>query len=255
VISRGALAALAAGAALFVDVSPSRACSCAPPRPTVVSPVLDARGVAPNARVLAFVPDAADEVALRRQGGARVVGVKTDRRKQGDQELVELTPANPLDANTAYEIFVPQPPGTVPQAIVIGAFTTGDAKDTTPPALVKVTNPRVHWTPRAQSSMCGTSEVNVAFDVEAVDPGAPGGHAPLVALWAEKNGVVTVDRLPDAVSATSSIDLGRTSICDPGSFPFPPAGGSFTFAFAAVDVAGNRSAPRRMTVTLPRRTP
>lgn len=251
---RAGVAALAVGVALLVDVSPSSACSCAPPRPTVVSPALDARGVARNAKVHALVAGSEDEVALRLRGGARIAG-KTERRKHGDQELVELTPGTPLDANAAYEVFLPQPAGSAPQAIVIGAFTTGDAKDDAPPTLVKVANARVHWTPRAQSSMCGTSEVSVSFDVDAADPGAPGGARPLVALWAEKNGVVATDRLPDAVSTTTSIGLGRSGLCDPSSFAFPPAGGSFTFAFAAVDLAGNRSAPRRMTVTLPRRTP
>ncbi len=200
-----------------------------------------------NARVRAVVAHE-DVVALRVHGGARV-DTKVRRTAIGDVDLVELEPSSLLAARTTYEVFVPRPPGEAPQAIVFGAFTTGDRTDDQAPTLGAVKDVRVIQDTNAHGGMCTTRALHVSLAAATSDAGSSPDEV-LVGIWTDKDGKLSTDRLPDAFGA-GTITLGRSSLCDWAAFSFPKNGGPFTFVVAAFDVAGNKSAPRKVTVTLP----
>lgn len=210
-----------------------------------------ASGVPRNAKVRAVVPRG-DTLRVRERGGADVE--VTERRSLlGEVELVELTPRAPLAKGTLHEVYVPSAAGVAPQALVVGAFTTGDGTDDVAPTLDKVKSTRVVADDRAVSSICGTRATSIVVEATASDANAAPGVPTLVGIWAEKNGKLSTDRPPDAFGS-GTITLGRSSLCDPTSFAFPARGGLFTFLVAAFDAAGNTSAPRKVSISLPARS-
>ena len=250
-VSRGWVTAALATAALFAEAPHAGACSCVPPSPHMVGIVQLASDVPRNAKVRAVVPRG-DAVRLRERAGADIE-VTVRRSGLGVFDVVVVKARGPLAYRTLHEVYVPSSPGAAPQAHVIGAFTTGDGTDDVAPTLDAVKPPRVFADDRAASSLCGTRATSVVVDASARDAQAIDGVLTLVGIWAEKDGKLSTDRPPDAFGS-GAVTLGRSSLCDPTSFSFPPRGGPFTFLVAAFDAAGNTSPPRKLTVVLPARS-
>lgn len=248
---RRTVATFLGAAALLAEEPRAGACSCVPPRPEMVGIAALASGVPRNAKIRAVVPHGGT-LRLRERAGANVE--TTERRSVlGEVDLVELTPRALLAKSALHEVYVPRPEPEAPQALVIGAFTTGETTDDVAPTLDAVKAPRVFADDRAASSMCGTRATSVAVEATASDAQPAPGVATLVGIWAERNGKLETDRPPDAFGL-GSVTLGRSGLCDPTAFAFDPRGGPFTFLVAAFDVAGNTSAPRKVTVVLPARS-
>lgn len=250
---RARIATAALAASLVVRAScamDARACSCVEPRDVLVGPsrIDDAPT---NARIRVEVADAAraGSVVVRASGDA--AAVETSRRTwpSGSLTFVELTPKKPLAPSTRYEIAIVDK-NKFPSTTVLGTFKTGTAADTTAPKLDAIGTAVAQGNARAGGGDCSIKGpwVDVGpFTVD--DPGRP--NAKLVyALWSgDANGNVDTSKPPSAMLLPhhKSLTIGQRSLCDPHGFDLPktPFG---SFAIAAVDEAGNTSAPKRFRV-------
>jgi hypothetical protein len=239
------------GALLFVR--DAGACSCVGPEVALLSP--DRVDDAPlNVRVRADVPSygssGAPQVVLRVHGGA-VVETTSRSIPSGSVTTVELTPKRPLAAQTRYEIAAVDT-SRRPSITIFGTFKTGDATDTVAPKLDTLGVVTAHKATNAISSACQASGPWVTLDgVVASDPGRAGAQLGLAIWLGDGAGKVDDTKTPTAIEPLhgSSVQIGRSSICSPRSFPFPQTGQPW-LGIALVDEAGNRSATRRVRVDL-----
>jgi hypothetical protein len=181
-------------------------------------------------------------------------GVKVDVTerdwKDGSTIFVELTPTKPLAAGTRYEVaFIDPDPNAYPNTSVLSTFKTGTAADTTAPKLDAVGGAIAKGDAHAASSMCGIPGPWIEVSgIVASDPGRPNAKLRF-AIWAgDAAGNVDTSKPPSALYARwdAVLVIGKRSLCDPHDFPIPGQAPSMTIAIAAVDEAGNTSAPRKL---------
>jgi hypothetical protein len=255
-VAAGVGAVVLVGAAVPAERE-ADACSCAPPAASLVAP--DRVDDAPlNAKVRAFLPSStvapgpAARLVLRAHATkAAVTTTRTAFATGGWLSTVELSPAAPLEPSTQYELALLEP-GAVPGATVLGTFRTGSSADTTAPRLEPLGKAVAYANKNAVGTACQITGPWITIDgVRADDPGRAGAQL-LYGIWlGDAAGNVDTNRPPAelARAVDGRLHLGRTSACDPHAFPLPRTGVVW-LGIAAVDEAGNTSAPRRVRVDL-----
>ncbi len=240
-MTRKVLLVAAAAVLLVLTRSPSRlhACGCINPGFEMLSP--GAGQPAPtNTRVrVTFVASWANPVEILVRSGGEVVATTATTLASGKVRIVELTPSRELAARTGYEVVATER-GPGGSETVVGVFTTGDRADVVAPSWVA--KPRASYFVGASpcSSQAGYARVTAApasDDVTASD-------AILYAVWVAAAGRVDVDAPPLTYLplVAGAIVLGSADGCDLHQFVIPRRGRG-EIAVAAVDAAGNRSAP------------
>jgi hypothetical protein len=182
--------------------------------------------------------------------------------------LMELIPVRKLQPNTKYEISwrmskrakVIWPGPWRSDVLSVGTFTTGSQTDTSPPSMPPVLN---------------SVFVDRGWVLHSYKSDAPGYVAPS-RLRAWPQGLVLVDKVRDDLTPDSElyywawrVGAERTAFlstrstrgvleigageppyeCETGyQFPFPKASKQFRMAIVAVDLAGNVSQPRYITL-------
>ncbi|MDB4945084.1 MAG: hypothetical protein JWP97_4618 [Labilithrix sp.] len=229
------------------------ACSCRAPHVSVLGPVR-ATDAPLNTLVRLEVPSGqaqALRLLLRTSGGAEVSATARDIESGGDVRVVELRPTAPLAPLTRYEIATVDA-RHVPPITVHAGFTTGTAPDTTAPTLDAVGSAVAFRNANPSSAACQVDGPWVVVDgLRATDPGRAEAKL-LYEVWTpSKAGVSDPRSAPRALleAQEGHITIGRESLCSPRAFPFPRSG-VVTLGIAAVDEAGNRSAPRTLTIDL-----
>lgn len=240
------------------------ACSCIGPRAAIVGP--DRVDDAPlNVRVRAEIPRHAPSggggagggatshgVVLRVHGGAVVDTTTRVVAPGGWLTTVELVPRAPLMPGTQYEVATIDP-SAHPSVIVLGTFKTGSAADTTPPRIDAMGTAVATKQPNASSAACQVPGPWVTIDgVRAEDPGRPTAKLVFGVWIADAAGNADTRKPPTAfVTAKEGVlRVGQTSLCSPHSFPFPAGAAAMGLVIAAIDEAGNTSAPRKVRVDL-----
>lgn len=258
----GALAALGAALAapLGGAIRDAAACSCVGPRASVIGP--DRVDDAPlNVRVRAEVPRMGErtsapspphDLVLRVHGGAVVETTSRVVAPGGWVMTVELAPKVPLAPATQYEVATIDP-AAHPSVIVLGTFKTGTAPDTTPPRIDAMGAAVATKRPNAQGAACQVPGPWVTIGgVRAEDPGRPSAKL-LFGVWVGDAAGNADTRKPPAAFVRAHegvLQIGQSSLCDPRSFPFPKGAASMWLVIAALDEAGNSSAPRKVKVDL-----
>ena len=242
---REARLAITALAVSFVLRAPhASACSCMGPRDGLVGP--DRIEDAPiNTHIRVEVAEAARASGVVVRVPGTDVAVETTSRTwpSGHLTFVELTPKKPLAASTRYEIAIVDK-NKFPSTTVLGTFKTGTTADTTAPKLDAIGTAAAQGNAHAGGGDCSIKGPWVDIGPLTVDdPGRPTAKL-AYALWAgDANGNDDTSKPPNAMLLT----IGKRSLCDPHGFDLPktPFG---SFAIAAVDEAGNTSAPKRFRV-------
>lgn len=255
----GALASLALGSA--TDERSANACSCAGPEIVYLGP----KGAdAPlNAHVRVDVPPGTGGTYVLRThptpaAPAVVTPTTTSVYSVGTSglETVDLTPLASLAPRTRYEVVLVRA-GTHPPNTVVGTFVTGTSTDTVAPrfsSLGKVsTRLNLGLVGGGMCSVRGPWLTVSGYGVE--DPGRPDARLAFLVWGPDAKGKVDTSTTPSALVEPyrGVVAIGQTSLCDPRSFPLP--GARITLAIAAVDEAGNRSAPKTFQADLSRPTP
>lgn len=192
--------------------------------------------------------DRAKKPILREYHGA---DVPVNARAWSDDRYVEveLVPTQLLKPKTIYQVFVEG------RANPIGDFVTGTSVDTTPPTLAAPMSVFEDADPTAFGPACESKGPWIQLGpLVASDPGRPSTKL-LYAVWAldgnNPPGPATPpDRLLPA-EANGWLFIGKPSVCASHDFPLAQRHGTFTFAVAAVDEAGNASATTVLQVQLP----
>lgn len=234
---------------LFVS-DDADACSCAPPRPEMLSPARLAKAPV-NARVRLTLPNyLKGSLVLRKHQGADVPHQRIDSAGRS-MPHVELVPKQQLEPNTRYEVALVNPEEH-PSTFVFGTFVTGTDVDTVAPTDPKITRTVVNAQRWSAMTSCavGTPWAQIVLN-KSEDPGRTDVPV-LYAVWAATGKAkIDLNGPPTAFvqEAEGKLKLGRTSYCDPDEFPLP-TNGTVSLAIAAVDPAGNRSAVQRTTLVM-----
>lgn len=226
------------------------ACSCVGPRDVLVGP--DRIEDAPtNTRIRVEVAEAAraSGVVVRVSGADAAVETTSRTWPSGYLTFVELTPKKPLAPSTRYEIAVVDK-SKFPSTTVLGTFKTGTTADAVAPKLDAIGTTAAHGNAHAGGGDCSIKGPWVDIGPITVDdPGRPAAKL-VYAVWAgDANGNVDTSKPPNAMLLPhqKSVTLGKRSLCDPHGYDLPKTPLA-TFAIAAVDEAGNTSAPKRFRV-------
>ena len=244
------LLSILAAMPVVLEALPSGACSCMEPEPRLLSP---ARGAsAPkNARVRVVVPAySAGKLSFRKHGGGEVAGKRVESKLANSTE-VELTPDQPLEPDTRYEVAMVDP-ARHPSTLVFGGFRTGTDTDAVAPTSAKLGRATVNGKRWSTGTSCAVDTPWVEIPVSGSKDPSRDGATLLYAIWtANKQGVIDTAAPPTSwvEAREGKLKLGRTSYCDPDDFPLPRSG-SVTLAIASVDEAGNRSPIQRLSIPL-----
>jgi len=255
VVTAAALAATVVLLSLAAPVTEreAAACSCVGPRPGVLA-LVHVDDAPLDMKVRVEVPRAvkAQRVVLREPGGREVATTSREITGPGWLTLVELSPVALLSASTRYEVAILDPVNH-PSTTVLATFKTGTKEDKSPPVLSSLGRATAARNGMVMSGMCQTAGPWVVVEgVRAEDPGRPNAQL-LYGVWtADAAGKVDVTKPPAAILERledGSLELGRSSSCDPHDFAFPKVA-AFTVGIAAIDEAGNVSPPRTVRVDL-----
>ncbi|MFH0899119.1 MAG: hypothetical protein V2A73_00675 [Pseudomonadota bacterium] len=188
------------------------------------------------------------EVTLRWQETV----VKTEVRilKSAALTIVELVPVQPLLPQTRYGVYMSHQEGKI--AVLIGEFRTGETLDRDAPSWKGVATAIVSR-PARRSRDCSTGDQIVTLDVGSVTDTTTPPSQILFGIWPDS----TSDDEPScqgapllyAAPVDERILLGQPSRCAPANFAIPKETSSLKLTICAVDLAGNKSTPRRVTVT------
>lgn len=260
--ARGAAATLLAMVLVSADAvsteTEAGACSCIGPTISLVTP--DRVDDAPlDTKVRVEVPShtamaSTGTLILRAHvDGTTIATTSRAISPGGSLSLVELSPSGPLAPKTQYEVAMVDP-GKVPSTTVIGTFRTGATTDAAAPRLDSMGPAVAYMNPNPMGAACQVGGPWVTVDgLSAVDPGR--AEAQLVyGVWlGDAAGNIDTKRAPTAIARAREgrLHVGQSSLCDPRGFPIPRAP-SMWLGIAAIDEAGNKSAPRRVRVDLAR---
>lgn len=187
----------------------------------------------------------------------RQVPARTQIAMSGEVRVVELVPASDLEPGTRYEVRTVEA-GPSPVETVVGSFVTGNARDTASPkwggvrraGIVRQSaggrrGARHGRRGSAVGSGCQRARpYAVLVPRAAVDRDTPAPSI-LYAVWLPgEHGRLNTASEPAAFVAAENgrIVLGSENSCDPRQFAFPSRG-ALRVGVAAVDPAGNLSAP------------
>lgn len=190
-------------------------------------------------------------LVLRAHAGAEVP-VKAVSAPDGQLTHVELVPETPLAADTLYEVALVEG-RTVPPNRVLSVFRTGNEEDHTAPVVRGRPDAVAFARKDVSSAACQVPGPWVEVrGLVADDPSRP--DAKLVwAVWASSSPKVDTSKPPlvvrEARREDPAIHVGASSLCDPHLHDLPK-GPVLYLAIAAVDEAGNASAPQRVTMNL-----
>lgn len=182
--------------------------------------------------------------------GPRTV-VATRRRDLGlaDTPIVELVPEAELLPRTRYEVVLSPAAG---QEGVVGSFTTGDAKDLSPPIWTGVTSFVYVGAPETSGS-CSTGEPFFRLTVDAgLDPQTSERDL-LYAIWLPDADGAFSDGAPPSTYVRRGGDcvvLGRPWICSPRNFDLPKPGATLRIGVSVTDLAGNTGPRSEVTLTV-----
>jgi hypothetical protein len=256
-LDRGALVALGLAVGVAVVARDAGACMCVRHTALLLAP--NRENDAPlNTRVRVDIiryrlfEIAGARLSLRAVGGAEVATtMRGPLPAKGLSTIAELVPRAPLEPRTRYEVaFVV--PGQVPEALVFGMFTTGTTSDTTPPVLDTMGSFTVGGLPPPPNqsvivtSSCGGDTPHVVIEgVASHDPARPGAQL-LYGAWIGTD----TTRPPDGIFPANDgrLVVGAASTCEL-DFDFPKVK-STMLSIAAIDEAGNASAPRKLKIDL-----
>lgn len=229
----------------------AHACSCMEPELALIGP--DRVDDAPtNTRVRVDVPNGSTaRLLLRAFGGADVPTAAQQGESTDWTHLVELTPADPLAPGTRYEV-VAESPDAHPRFTVVGTFKTGLGPDTTAPVLEAPGRVSVWKNPSANGANCLSPGPWITVEgLRAQDPGRPTATL-LYAVWLKKT-KADPKSIPSIIRAApgGTLQIGRSNDCDPHGLTLSKAP-NFAMVVAAVDEAGNVSAPKTIRVDLRR---
>jgi hypothetical protein len=199
-------------------------------------------------------------IVLRVPGGAEVpVTSRGPLPDKGISGVVELVPRALLAAGTQYEVALIVPTA-YPTTTVFGTFRTGTATDTRKPELDPLAAVSVQGVKKPApspggfvviTSSCGGDTPHVIIDaVASRDPQRPEAQL-LYGVWlGDAAGRIDVTTPPTGIfePQEGKLVIGAASICHM-DFPFPKAAFAW-MGIAAVDEAGNPSAPRRLRIDL-----
>ena len=229
------------------------ACSCRGPETALVGPDrVDDVPLNTKVRIETPVSGAAPSIVLRVHGSATETATSTRTIAPGGWlSLVELTPSQPLEPATQYEVATIDP-NRFPPVTVLGTFRTGRATDATPPRLdpVGVATAFVNNNPMGSACQVGGPWVTIE-GVHSEDPSRPAAQL-VYGVWrGDATGAFDTKKPPTAIVSAreGSLHLGQTSLCDPRAFPMPGTPVMW-LGIAAIDEAGNVSAVRRVRVDL-----
>jgi len=236
---------------------PAEACSCVSPGFQLITPA--AGQAAPiNTRVrVTYVQSWNLPVRVVLVGDDGVlVPARATTAQSGELRVVELVPEGVLRPETVYEVRAIEA-GLRDVETVVGSFVTGTGTDLQAPewrgvrrgVLVKKRRPRRSKRDAARradpASPCARTE---PYAVLVADPAADSdtpGPALLYAVWMPSAGRgLDTSRAPSAYlpAHDGKIMLGSSSSCDPLHLVLPRRG-RVKLGVAAVDPAGNQSAP------------
>lgn len=229
------------------------ACSCVGAQATLLTP--DRVDDAPlNTRVRVEMPSVyttGARLVLRAVGSDADVPTASRTMTPGGLVISELVPQKPLAPETRYMVaFVD--PARHPATTVLGTFKTGAAADNAAPQLDPLGATSAHVNPNATGGSCQVPGPWVTIEtVRADDPGRKDAQLVFGVWLGDANGRIDATKPPTNLlrSYDGGLHVGRSSLCDPRSFPFP----SSRFAWlgvAALDEAGNASAIRKVKVDL-----
>ncbi len=221
---------------------------------------MDGKPAARNTRVRVafFAPGKLPTVRVVRHGG-KGVPARARTLVLSGLRIVELTPRRALKPGATYDVVVDKR--------TIGSFTATRDVDARPPTwagVAKATYVVEHVTATERTpdgsririirseSMCYRPDPYAVLTIEPVEDDIAAPDEVLFAVWIpDAKGVLDTTRPPFAYVAAQDghISLGSTSVCDPIRFAFPKAR-QYTIAIAAVDSAGNQTAPVEVTLDL-----
>jgi hypothetical protein len=236
---------------LLLTTHAAQACSCVPPEPRLLSPSRSVKAPR-NARVRVVIPDyTTGKLVLRKHRGGEI-DAKRVASPLPNATQFELTPVQPLDADTRYEVALVSP-DRHPSTLVFGTFVTGIDSDTNAPTRPKINKTTVNAQRHSDMTSCAVRTPWAEISLSDVrDPERDDAHL-LYAVWAPNpRGAIDTNAPPTAYlkQHDGKVKLGRTSYCDPDDFPWPRSG-SVTLAIAAVDEAGNRSPLQNVNLFIP----
>lgn len=232
---------------------------CAVPEPALWSPLDE--GAPLNSRVTVSLGGMAGlvrAVELRAVGGGAAIAVRP-RELAGPtgHAVLELTPEAPLEPGATYELVARRPQGWHPSQWIFGAFTTSRVRDDVAPEL-RVLGGRFL---RGRGDGRGRGRVREWVELEvALRDGERAGGRALYAVWFPgASGALDTSGPPDAhVPGPDLPERGgvlRLSSpdeeCPELALPLPSAPGQLEIGLAALDAAGNRSAPQRISLDVP----
>jgi hypothetical protein len=220
----------------------------------LVSPSLaDTKDDATPLKLQTFVLRKARAVAVQakgKRGGTVAIppqDVATRRTDLGlaTTPVVELIPESDLLPHARYEVVFLRKDG---KADVVGAFTTADAADHSPPAWTGVKSCEYLAAPETTNT-CGTGEPQFRLDLEPASDDQTSGPALLYAVWLPAaDGSIAYDAPPTTYVRAESdrIVLGQPWRCTGRNFELPPPGTTLRIGLVATDLAGNASPTREV---------
>jgi hypothetical protein len=253
-MGRSSLRRLAAAGALALAIAlpaherGAAACSCMGPSLAFLTPSGDA--VSRNAIVRIEVPTSsagagaaqASSIVLREHGGAPVA--TRDASVPGAEvTLHQITPNDPLKADTRYEIAIVEPTKH-PPTTVVGTFKTGSAIDNAPPRLDSIGAKYTHINTHFGGGDCSIRGPWITLTgVAASDPGRADAQLAFGVWQADASGKLDTKRMPDAFvfPYQNALTIGQSSLCSVHQFAFNAS--VVTLAVAAFDESGNASRP------------
>lgn len=254
---------------LLASPRPAQACECA--RPAVeVTP--RGGGVPTNTRVrLAWPAElklAPGRIVLRpvqakkdmkkkdkkdKADKVEVVAVETTvvSYSSGDLRVVELSPKQPLAADTRYEVLAAA--DEQGKEGVVGTFTTAAAADTTAPTWKGISK-AVYVHAKAVCCDCSTGSPYAVLTIAEAADDTTAVDELRYAVWTADAATGKVDTTqPPAILVRGyggSLSLGWPSGCTAANYVFPDKPVKLLLAVAAVDAAGNMTAPSEIVVDM-----
>jgi hypothetical protein len=236
--------ALALFAGVWLEPAPSEACSCAGPRPRLLTP----DGVPLNGQVVVQLPHkTTGTLVLREAFGGPEVPIATEMHPSGWVSIAVVRPHQRLKAEQRYELVFVTPKQPPPTKLVFGSFVTGKTADDKAPTFDRPS--RAVY--RAEAVHRGTSCQSHERWVEIHGPPAKDdGPGVCYAVWmAPAAAKVDTTKPPHWVLARDDqvLRIGPTSMCSWLRPKVPDKKGRYQVHVAAVDGAGLRSAVHRLT--------
>lgn len=230
----------------LLDSTVARA-GCGALAPSLLFPI-DGQEAPLNSKItisLGVQRDWVSRVVLRPRRGAAVEVSNAPLPGPLGQVLVQLSPKQPLEPNTQYELAIIRPADDHPNALIFGTFVTGSTSDGKAPTIRLEGS---HYFEEADRDGVVKSWLEIGVGTE---DGDRQGTGKMFAIWFPdaKGRLVTTG--PAALYVRQDASVVRVSspdLCNGWNVPLPSKLGATEFGLAALDEANNRSAIVRVKV-------